>query len=775
MLRRWRPAVLKARLRRFLRDGDALEELRSWWPTIAATSLISSAAVVAAAIQTERFKNDLLASFATEKIAQIANDLTAEANDWAVWDETHRYLHGRNPAYFQRHFNRYSFARSPFLAAFDPQGRLVASAHFDRRQHRVVPLDPEAERQLSTLMPAGDPLSPLTFLARFEGRPYLMSAQPVRASSTSSAPAGRAASGRLLFVRPLNTGIQPWNAPQTAGSLQRALGIVAEHYRAPTEPASSHTAHHPLAPLQIQVPHPHWQGKAPLQQVIVRIPSERIAALQGIGGLLLGGLVLVVGLGAHSSLRHRANRFQTLRSEQARRRLNRDLAHRRSHDELTGLANEVGLAHAMADQRSQYRAFVQVLLVLDIDHFAVVNSGLGRAGGDAVLRAFGRHLQEVSHPTARVARLAADQFACGLVSTSDAALRSEVAALTQALNDVELHIEGHTVNITVSVGACMIGDDDLSQALHQASIACSLVKLAGGRGHQFFGDERASTLSYLEMQRMNEALVTAIKDKRISLHGQHAWRLNQGNHLPAVYVELLARICDPIDGSPFWSEPMIEAARFCGSLTLLDEHILALAFRQIASVQQDPALADSARQLVFAINITADTLLGSDLPARLSALLEQHQLDPGCICLELTEQAALRDPSAAIVRMHQLRHMGLKLSLDDFGTGTTSLGYLRDLPLDYVKIDKRFIWTLQEESTSRLIVQFVVELGKQIGFQTVAEGVEDLPLLRELKGLGISIAQGYITTRPRPFLEREPHWVFADAGDELLTETVRPR
>ena len=220
---------------------------------------------------------------------------------------------------------------------------------------------------------------------------------------------------------------------------------------------------------------------------------------------------------------------------------------------------------------------------------------------------------------------------------------------------------------------------------------------------------------------------------------------------------------------------MIEAARFCGSLTLLDEHILALAFRQIAAVQQDPALADSARQLVFAINITADTLLGPDLPARLSALLEQHQLDPGCICLELTEQAALRDPSAAIVRMHQLRRMGLKLSLDDFGTGTTSLGYLRDLPLDYVKIDKRFIWTLQEESASRLIVQFVVELGKQIGFQTVAEGVEDVPLLWELQQLGISIAQGYITTRPRPFLEREPHWVFADASEGLLAEAVKPR
>lgn len=770
MLRTWRPSMLLPRFRRFLRNGQDLAELRGWLPTIAATGLISSAAVVVVAFQTERFKNDLLARFASERIAQIAGDLRAETSDWAVWDETHRYLLGRNPSYFQNHYNRYSFARSPFVAAFDRQGRLLGSARFDARQQRVVSMESSAELQLAGLLPAGSPLEPLTFLAEFRGRPYLMSAQPVRDNSSASP-----AAGRLLFMRPLANPTQARATAQTAGSLQRALGIRSEHFGPPIRPTPQSQPRHPLAPLQIQVLHPEWQGKAPLHQLIVRSPTERIAALRGIGGLMLGGLVLVAGLGTRSTLRHRFNRYRTLRSDQAHRRLNRDLAHRQSHDALTGLVNEVGLMNGMAQQRSRYPSFIQVLLVLDIDHFAVVNNGLGRAGGDAVLQAFGRHLQAVNHPSAQVARLAADQFACGLVSTSEAALRSEVAALTQTLNDFAVTIEGHTVSITASVGACLIGDGDLAQALHHASIACSLVKLAGGRGHQFFGDERASALSYLEMQRMNEALVAAIKDNRIALHGQHAWQLNRAPHLPAVYVELLARICDPINARPYWSEPMVEAARFCGSLTLLDEHILALAFRQIAEVLDDPALAPSARNLVFAVNITADTLLGPDLPSRLAALLDQHALDPACICLELTEQAALRDPNAAIVRMHQLRRMGLKLSLDDFGTGTTSLGYLRDLPLDYVKIDKRFIWGLQDESTSRLIVQFVVELGKEIGFQTVAEGVEAPDLLMQLQQLGISIAQGYITTRPRPFLEREPRWVFGDAGDQLLATALTPR
>lgn len=761
MLRPRRLSVWRARWHRFQRDERRSPVLRSWLPSIAVTSLLSSAVVVTAAIHTERITNDLLARFATEKIGQIAADLEAETKDWAIWDETHRFLEGRNPGYFQRNYNAYSFARSPFVAVFDRHGRLTASARFNARHQQIERLGPETERQLAGSIPAGNPRGAITVLARFQGQPYLMSVQPVLASGATGT-----SNGRLMFVRPLASA-----NPDRSG-LQRALGILSEHYLPPGRSAEAlQPASAPLlAPLQIHVPHRDWQGRAPLSQVILRTPRERIAAVLSIAGLLLGGLVLVSALRVHAGQRQRASRLQSLRSEQARRWLNRALAHRRSHDALTGLLNDAGLAESMGQQRQQFADFLQAVLVFDLDHFAVVNSGLGRSGGDAVLQAFGRQLQATCHPSACVARLAADQFACGVVGTSEPALRSEVASLSQRLNDLELQIDGHTVNLTASVGACMLGDGDVSQALHQATIACSLVKLAGGRGHQFFGDERASTVSYLDMQRMNEALVAAIKGGRIALHGQHAWLLSDPQ-LPAVYVELLARICPAEGGSPHWSEPMVEAARFCGSLTLLDEHVLALGLEQIGTVLHDPELAHRARGLVFALNITADTLLSPALPERLNALLDQHGVPPGQLCLELTEQAALRDPQAAIVRMHQLRRLGLRLSLDDFGTGTTALGYLRDLPLDYVKIDKRFIWTLQEESASRLIVQFVVELGREIGFQTVAEGVEDVALLLELQQLGISTAQGYLTTRPRPFLSNDGPWVFADAGHTVIGAT----
>jgi diguanylate cyclase (GGDEF)-like protein len=771
MLRNWRAAVLRARLHRFLKDGQAFRELGGWLPTIALTGLISSAVVLITALQAERYSNELLARFAAERVRQIAHDLTAETNDWAMWDETHHYLLGLNPSYFERNYNRFSFARSPFVAILDRRGKLLGSATYRSDQQLVQPLSAAAEAELADLIPPGDPLAAISFMTQFQGKPHLMSAQPVRSTRMDGTTAGR-----LLFVRPLAG--SPASDPSTrkGATLHHALGILREEFL-PAEQARKQVRGlaHPLAPLRILVSHHSWSGTTQLVQLIERRPSERIAALEGIAGLLVGGVLLAMVMATRSSLRLRISRHQNLLAERTRRHLDRTLAHQRSHDPLTGLLSHTGLVEAITRQRQAYPDFVQAVLVLDLDHFAVLNSALGRPGGDAVLKDFGVHLQTLNHPSACVAHLAADHFACGLVGTSDAAVQAEVAALTEAINNLAFEISGHTVDISASVGACPLGDGDVSQALHNASIACSLVKLAGGRSHQFFGKERSTTLSYLDRQRMNEALIAAIRDGRIELHAQHAWHLQESQELPSRYVELLARIRRPEGGEPYWSEPMLEAARFCGSLTRLDDHILGLAFQQIATVLNHPTLAAAARNLVFAINITADTLLGRELPARLDQLLQQHGLDPAQICLELTEQAALRDPAAAIQRMRQLRRMGLQLALDDFGTGTTSLGYLRDLPLDYVKIDKRFIWTFEEERTSRLVVEFVVELSTEIGFQTVAEGVENGAMLHKLRQMGISIAQGYVVTRPRPFLDQDPHWVFADAGDPDRQLAVRAR
>ena len=755
---RWRGQPLRSRWRRWLRDTQRSINLRAWLPAVAGTTLVSGGVLAASALQSEQFKNELLAGFERERLAQTARHLSDEARDWAVWDETFRHAQGRNPAYFQRNYNSYSFARTPFVAVLDPAGRLLSTARFDSGRQRLEPLGEGESQALQQLIPPGNPLAPLTFLARHQGRPYLMSAQPILPTSGQGP-----AAGRLLFVRALD------RRGKDGQTLQRALGILREHFDgSPAGPAG------PLGPLQVSIPHPLPQGGSPVQHTIVRRASERLGALQGIALLALLGSGSLAGLAARSYMLQRRYRQLTVRNRRHQRQLERDLQRHRQHDELTGLLSESGLLEAVARQRQHYADFLQVMLHIDLDHFDLVSNGLGRGTADQALTAFAQVLRQQLHASAAVARLSGHEFSCCLLGTSEAALRSEVSVLSQQLNDLDVCFDGYTITVTVSIGASVVGEAGPASALHQAAIACSVVKMHGGHSHQFFGDEYASTENYLTIQQRNEELLAAIRGKRIALFGQHAWLLSAGEQLPAVYVELLARIEDPESGTFSWSEDMIVAANFCGSLGQLDNHILQLACQNISTTLRQPALADGAHSLVYAINITPDTLLSADFVRRLDGLLERHGLDPQRICLEITEQAALGSLSEAINALSRLRKLGVRVSLDDFGAGMTSLGYLRDLPLDYVKIDKVFIRKLREDIASRLIVQFIVELGKEMGFQTIAEGVEDVDLLLLLQRLGVSIAQGYVATRPRPFVCSPEAWLFAQAGRALLEASASP-
>ena len=276
------------------------------------------------------------------------------------------------------------------------------------------------------------------------------------------------------------------------------------------------------------------------------------------------------------------------------------------------------------------------------------------------------------------------------------------------------------------------------------SVARDLAKLSGRQQCQFYGDELSTMQNYMAMQRLNQDLVASLKENRIALFAQAAWRLGESD-LPAVYVEFLSRIHDPqAEGRQRyrWSEALVEAATYCGTMPLLDSHVLELSFcslRRLLSHHTDhPALT----ALVFAINLTADTLLADDFVDTVERLLQRERLKPEQICFEITEQAAMRNLEVVKSALQRLRRLGVRFALDDFGAGMTSLSHLRDLPLDYVKIDKAFIWRVKEDPSSRLTVEFVVRMGRELGFEIIAEGVEDLPLLYFLRDLGVTIEIG---------------------------------
>jgi len=710
--------------------------------------------VVATAINSERFKNELLKQFINEKISQIARNLEAETLDWAVWDATVDHVTGRNSSYYVDEYNQYSFARTPFVAAFDAKGQLISSTTWDFKTNKVAPLDAQELASIQAQIPSGHPLKEQTFLASFRNRPFLFSLQAIRTTDDKAKPVGR-----LLFTRPLDTDDVTFRASTT---LNRALGVTSEAY-GQTTPSNGWS----LATLQIRMPLTPWQGTKPMPLTIERTARERLNAAGALAIVIgTGGLFYLVTVG-RNALQQRRLRLLERKSQRRQQAVNRELERERDRDELTGLLSEFGLIKAAARQARQFPDFQQAIVLLDLDHFSLVNNGLGRTQANRVLQAFANRVQEHLHSSAALARVGADEFACCLMSTSEVGLRSEISALSQHLNDSQIAFDDVSVNLSVSIGASLVENADVPRALHEASITCSVVKVAGGRGHQLFGDAQASTSSYLTIQQSNQELVSAIREQRVDLYAQSAWLLTQGDRLPAVYVELLCRLRDAASGLHYWSEDLIQAAQFCGSLNLLDESVLRIACRDLQALIQSGLIKDNA--LVFAINTTADSLFLPSFLQTLERLVEAHDLDPSMLCLEITEQTALRNPAEAINTLKKLRRRGFRIALDDFGTGMTSLGYLRDLPLDYVKIDKSFIRKLDHDTASRLIVQFVVELGKEIGFQTIAEGVEEVSLLRHVQQLGITIAQGYLINRPSPLLAAKDEWCFDRSGEHQLS------
>ena len=747
----------RRRLRRLLVDARAATNLRAWLPVLVASSLFSGAVISFYALQSERYKNELLRRFGEERVSAIAANLENETEDWAIWQETILHATGRNPDYYGKgNYTAKTFARTPLVAVLDRRGDPVSMNTWDLVRDRLTPLSSLQRQQLLALLPERRSLKPRTFLAIFSGRPYLIALQPIRPEGQSGPVVGR-----LMFVRRLDN--------NDSRILRHAFDLGAFEFELVHRPPATAGL---LGPIEVVIPHPQLQGLQPIQQTVRRSPRERISALWSLGLLLLLNVLLLAVLVVRATSERR--RFTRLRLRQLRqeRQLRRALHRRDNIDGLTGLLNDHGLGAAMKRQQVDYPGYARALVHINLNHFALINNSFGRNAGDQVLIEVAAWLQCRLPKGAVVSRGSGDQYVCSLVSSSASELRSEISAIIHELNQLEFRIEDHLIHVSVSSGARFLHDLADDKALHEAEVACDMARIAGHDSCHFFGDEQARISNHLAIQRLNQDLLSAIHDRRIELFGQPAWRLC--DQLPSVYVELFSRIHDPAANSFLWSEELVEAATFCGSMALLDAHVLELACARLAHIFAVPQLRHQLENVVFAVNITPDTLLGDRFLPTVERLLAVHDIPAHSFCFEITEQAALRNRSQAVVVIKQLRAMNVRVALDDFGAGMTSLSYLRDLPLDYVKIDKSFISRVGSDMSCRLMVEFVVRLGRELGFAIVAEGVDSAQLLVLLREMEVTIAQGYVIAHPTPFDPQALSPVFSRAGRQAIEQLLHP-
>lgn len=419
-------------------------------------------------------------------------------------------------------------------------------------------------------------------------------------------------------------------------------------------------------------------------------------------------------------------------------------------DVLTGLGNRVALKSSIdrtLDDESS------VLLVLDLADFGRINDTLGHANGDEFLRHVARTLTDLAPAGATVTRIGGDQFGVLAPDTTTAATDPFVDAVRAALHS-EYTIDGVAVTAEVAIGRVeRAHGTDAVELLRRADLACR-----AARSSKAPLVDWSDTLESFDADRLSliAELRHGIAEDQLVLHYQPKVRVDFG---ALTGVEALVRWEHPTRGllMPGAFVPAAESTELIVDMT---DWVLDAACRQAAIWQ------NSGRPLPVAVNVSARCLRDSEFSDRVLGALTRHELDPGLLTIEITETAVVSDPERAAATLRRLSRRGVKISLDDFGVGYTSLSQLDHLPIDELKVDRQFVAGLAGGRESGAVVRAVVSVGHELGMTVVAEGVEDRATIAKLGSLGCDVAQGYEIARPAAVETFEAWWRERTGDDE---------
>ncbi len=409
------------------------------------------------------------------------------------------------------------------------------------------------------------------------------------------------------------------------------------------------------------------------------------------------------------------------------------------HDELTGLPNRLYFRDLLEEAGTNVKHHDKPcsVMVLDFDGFKAINDTLGHQAGDELLRVLSRRFAENAGKDALVARLGGDEFA---VLSTVCAGEDAAMALAQRLLaafDQPVEIAGTRLRLGGSLGISLGPRDGVTgtDLLRHADIAMYAAKAGAGGARLFTKDLVEVTASSLTLA---SDLRDAVGGDEISVVLQPLVRLDDG----AVHsLEVLARWSHPELGE-IPPEAFFAAAERSGQITTLSARVL------------DQALGECRRwheqglSVRVAVNLAPRWLADSSLPEQIGLALARRQVPADLLCLEITESGVIADPRRAVETLSRLREMGVHLSVDDFGTGYSSLTYLSQLPVHQMKIDKSFVQRLHVSPRDRALAQSIIDLGRNLGLEVVAEGVMDVETHVALREMGCLLGQGYLFMPP---------------------------
>jgi diguanylate cyclase (GGDEF)-like protein/PAS domain S-box-containing protein len=421
------------------------------------------------------------------------------------------------------------------------------------------------------------------------------------------------------------------------------------------------------------------------------------------------------------------------------------LRHQAAHDALTGLLNRSSFEQSLREiaNAPTVRARQAALLYLDLDQFKLVNDTAGHDAGDRMVSELASLLLACIEPSDVIARLGGDEFGLLLRGANRHHALAVAESIRQTVRGHRFVFEGKQHSLTVSIGVVMLDQSssrDTRELLALADTACYMAKEQGrNRVHLTASDDLQARRRRDEMAWVNR-LKHALTEDRFELHFQRIQGLDEGAE---DHLELLLRLRDE-DGRMVPPAEFIPAAERYALMPSIDRWVVASA---LATLRRLPE-GHGAR--LWAINLSANTLEDDSFADFVLAELGKSGVPASRLCFEVTETAALTHMERAMAFITRMRALGCRFALDDFGSGMSSFGYLKQMPVDFVKIDGAFIRDIETDGMSLSIVRALTEICHQAKVEVVAEFVESQRIAEILRGLKVDFVQGYAIHRPEP-------------------------
>lgn len=438
-----------------------------------------------------------------------------------------------------------------------------------------------------------------------------------------------------------------------------------------------------------------------------------------------------------------------LRDISHEQRLTKKLAYQANFDALTGCTNryffEQSLDRLIEEMPSS--ELKHTLCYIDLDQFKIINDTCGHRAGDQLLIELTKNMQLLIREQDILSRLGGDEFGLIIVGVDNETATHVAERIYKFFQSFNFTDQGNTFSITASIGVVHIDTmcANSKDIMAAADIACYAAKDSGRNSMSVFSKNDENMAERSEELNWLPRLQTALKNDEFRLHVQAVASLdNNTDQLPVSHFEFLLRLANE-DGSEVTPWQFIQAAERYDLMRDIDRWVICNALRIVAENSSGPG-ADCG----FSINLSGQSAADPSLKSFIQEQIALHNVDPCRIWFELTETAAISHFSVAVDLIKNIRSTGAKVALDDFGSGLSSFGYLKNLPVDIIKIDGQFIKEIVKNPIDRQMVCAIHGVGQSMNIQTVAEFVEDQDIVDELKRIGVTYAQGYHIGKPMP-------------------------